>query len=77
MDLVFSDIHADIDGLETILKIASSLEFEEKYGKVSRIINLGDLLERGTHPREVLQKMHDLAQNYPLISRIGNHDVGG
>ena len=76
MDLVFSDIHADIDGLETILKIASSLEFEEKYGKVSRIINLGDLLERGTHPRAVLQKMHDLAQNYPLISIMGNHDEG-
>ncbi len=76
MDLVFSDIHADIVGLETILKIVSSFEFEEKYGKISRIINLGDLLERGTSPREVLQKMQGLSKNYPLISVMGNHDEG-
>ncbi|HSA98542.1 MAG TPA: metallophosphoesterase [Candidatus Nitrosotenuis sp.] len=76
MDLVFSDIHADIRGLEAILKITSSFEFEEKYGKVSRIINLGDLLERGTGPKEVLQKMQDLSKNYPLISVMGNHDEG-
>lgn len=76
MDLVFSDIHADIAGLETILKITSASEFEEKYGKVSRIINLGDLLERGANPREVLQKMQDLSKNYPVISVMGNHDEG-
>lgn len=76
MDLVFSDIHADIAGLETILKIVSSFEFEEKYGKISRIINLGDLLERGANPREVLQTMQDLSKNYPLISVMGNHDEG-
>ena len=74
MDLVFSDIHADIAGLEAILEIASSSEFEEKYGKISRIINLGDLLERGSNPREVLQKMHDLSKNYPIMSVMGNHD---
>jgi predicted phosphodiesterase len=74
MDLVFSDIHADIDGLETILKIALSSEFEEKYGKISRIINLGDLLERGTDPKEVLQKMKELSKTLPIISVMGNHD---
>ena len=46
MDLVFSDIHADIEGLEAILDVTSSVEFENQYGKVSRIINLGDLLEQ-------------------------------
>ncbi|WP_052347458.1 metallophosphoesterase family protein [Candidatus Nitrosotenuis chungbukensis] len=74
MDLVFSDIHADMDGLETILKIALSPEFEEKYGKISRIINLGDLLERGTGPKEVLQKIQGLSKTYPVISVMGNHD---
>lgn len=74
MDLVFSDIHADVDGLETILKIAFSTEFEEKYGKVSRIINLGDLLERGTSPKEILQKMQELSKVYPIVSVMGNHD---
>ena len=76
MDLVISDIHADIDGLETILGIAFSNEFQNKHGKVSRIINLGDLLERGTAPKEVLQKMTELSKSYPMISVMGNHDEG-
>lgn len=76
MDLVFSDIHADIEGLETILNIAFSSDFEDKYGKVTRIINLGDLLERGTSPKQVLQKMNDLSKSYEMISVMGNHDEG-
>ncbi|HET8720368.1 MAG TPA: metallophosphoesterase family protein [Candidatus Nitrosotenuis sp.] len=76
MDLVFSDIHADIDGLNTILDTAFSAEFENKYGKVSRIINLGDLLERGTAPKDVLSKMNELSKSFPLISVLGNHDEG-
>ena len=74
MDLVFSDIHADIDALDTILKIATSKEFTEKYGGFSRIINLGDVLERGTHPKQVISKLRALEKNYPLVSVIGNHD---
>lgn len=76
MDLVFSDIHADIDGLQAILDVAFSPGFEEKYGRVSRIVNLGDLLERGTAPKQVLQKMAELAGSYPVISVMGNHDEG-
>lgn len=76
MDLVFSDIHADIDGLETILNIAFSSEFENQYGKISQIINLGDLMERGTSPRQVLQKMSELSKSFPMISVMGNHDEG-
>ena len=74
MDLVFSDIHADIEGLETILDVAFSSDFADKYGEVSRIINLGDLMERGTSPRQVLQKMNELSKSYPMISVMGNHD---
>lgn len=39
MDLVFSDIHADINALDTILNIANMSEFKKKYGEYSRIIN--------------------------------------
>jgi predicted phosphodiesterase len=74
LDLVFSDIHADIDGLETILGLASSSEFTRKYSTFSRIINLGDLLERGTHPEQVLTKLKSLQPNYPVYSVMGNHD---
>lgn len=76
MDLVISDIHADIEGLETILETAFSSDFQKKYGEVSRIINLGDLLERGTSPKEVLQKISNLSKSYPMISVMGNHDEG-
>jgi len=74
MDLVFSDIHADIMALNSIIELATSKDFEKKYGKLTRILNLGDLLERGTRPKQVLQKMAELLQNYPMISVIGNHD---
>jgi predicted phosphodiesterase len=74
LDLVFSDIHADIDALDTILGITSSNEFTKKYGAFSRIINLGDVLERGTHPKEVLSRLKSLERNYPLFSVMGNHD---
>jgi hypothetical protein len=76
MDLIFSDIHADVEGLETILGIALSDEFQNKHGRINRIINLGDLLERGTNPKEVLQKMTELSKSYPIISVMGNHDEG-
>ena len=74
MDLVISDIHADIMALDIILDLITSKDFEQKYGKVSRIINLGDVLERGTHPKQVLQKLFDLSKNYPMVSVMGNHD---
>ncbi|KAG2472093.1 MAG: hypothetical protein NPMRTH4_2260009 [Nitrosopumilales archaeon] len=74
MDLVISDIHADISSLNTIIDLTSSIDFKKKYGEISRILNLGDLLERGTHPKQVLEKMTALSKNYPIISVIGNHD---
>jgi len=74
LDLVFSDIHSDINALDTILDVASSKEFTKKYGEFSRVINLGDILERGTHPSEVIARLRSLEKNYPLYSVIGNHD---
>jgi predicted MPP superfamily phosphohydrolase len=74
MDLVFSDIHADIYALQSILDMASSSDFVKKYGNYSRIINLGDILERGTHPKEVISKLQSLEKNYPIHSVMGNHD---
>ena len=76
MDLIFSDIHADISALESILGVSTSTEFTKKYGTFSRIINLGDVLERGTNPRQVLSRLKSLEQNYELYSVMGNHDEG-
>ena len=76
LDLVFSDIHADIKGLDLILDTVSSDEFIKKYGSFSRIINLGDLLERGIYPKQVISKLQSLQKNYPIFSVMGNHDEG-
>ena len=74
MDLIFSDIHADISALDTIISISTSAHFTKKYGEFSRIVNLGDLLERGTNPKQVLEKMKELSENYSMLSVMGNHD---
>ena len=74
MDLVISDIHADISGLNAIIDLTTSTDFKKKYGEISRILNLGDVLERGTKPEQVLKKMTELSVTYPLFSVIGNHD---
>ena len=74
LDLIFSDIHADFSALDAILNLTSSTHFIKKYGEFSRIINLGDLLERGTNPKKVLEKMKELSNNYSMLSVMGNHD---
>jgi predicted phosphodiesterase len=74
LDLVFSDIHADINALDTILGVTTSVEFTKKYGTFSRIINLGDVLERGTNPKQVIARLRSLQSNYPVYSVLGNHD---
>ncbi|MDE1862568.1 MAG: metallophosphoesterase family protein [Thaumarchaeota archaeon] len=76
LDLVFSDIHADIGALDAILGLASSREFKKKYGEFSRILNLGDVLERGMHPAEVLARLKSLQGSYEMHSVMGNHDEG-
>lgn len=74
MDLIFSDIHADIEALDTILGLATNQDFTRKYGSFDRIINLGDLLERGNSPKQVLTKLKSLQKNYHVLSVMGNHD---
>lgn len=74
MDLVISDIHADITALEKILDVTASKDFINQYGSFSRIINLGDILERGSSPKQVLHTFKELSKNYDIKSVMGNHD---
>ncbi len=74
IDLIFSDIHGDIEALNTILDISTSKEFQKKFGNIKRVINLGDILGRGTHPVQVINKLKLLQKMYDFISVIGNHD---
>ncbi len=69
--LFFSDIHADIEALGEILRLAGGEDFSGRYGPVARIINLGDLMERGHSPGEVIDRLEGLDN---LESILGNHD---
>ncbi|MHC1573362.1 MAG: metallophosphoesterase family protein [Candidatus Syntropharchaeales archaeon] len=73
-DLLISDIHADINALERILKVISSDEVVSRYGKVDRIFNLGDVVERGYHPKEVIDRLISLGEEFKVVSIRGNHD---
>lgn len=72
--LVISDLHADIEALKAILSIATDARFVETYGKTQRLLNLGDTVERGYHPQEVVETLRTVQQAIPVISLLGNHD---
>ncbi|MDD1721346.1 MAG: metallophosphoesterase [Euryarchaeota archaeon] len=72
--LVISDVHADICAFEAILSITTDKRFMQKYSEVEMILNLGDTVERGYHPREVIDKLKALETKLPVISLRGNHD---
>lgn len=70
--LIFSDIHADIAALKTIFQCAESNEFEERFGKVNKALNLGDVMGRGYFPGEVIEFIKNL--DVEVVSILGNHD---
>lgn len=69
--LLFSDVHADSEALEVLLSIAGSEDFAARYGPVRKIVNLGDVLQRGYHPAEVVSRLEEIRN---LESVLGNHD---
>jgi Calcineurin-like phosphoesterase len=69
--LLISDIHADIGALEAILRLSGDDAFTERYGRVTRVLNLGDVVERGYNPCEVIDRLKGMDN---LVSVIGNHD---
>ena len=62
--LVLSDIHANIDALETVLASAPSETWD-------RVIVLGDLVGYGAEPNAVIDRIRGLE---PLAVIRGNHD---
>jgi predicted phosphodiesterase len=69
--LLFSDVHADIGALEAILRLSQSEEFCDRYGPVSLTINMGDVMERGHSPGQVIERLESIKE---LESVLGNHD---
>ncbi len=69
--LLFSDVHADMGALDEILRLSQSEGFTARYGRVSRVINLGDVMERGHDPGAVIDRLEGLRN---VESILGNHD---
>jgi diadenosine tetraphosphatase ApaH/serine/threonine PP2A family protein phosphatase len=61
--LILSDIHANLDALETVLAHAS--------GAWEKLLVLGDLVGYGAEPNEVMDRIHALK---PTAVIRGNHD---
>lgn len=64
MDLILSDIHANLHALRVVLRYA-------KRRAVSRFVILGDLVGYGAQPNQVLDRVQELK---PRIMVRGNHD---
>ena len=58
-----SDLHANLLGLEAVAADA-------RRAGVDRVVCLGDVATLGPHPREILERVRDLADTFVL----GNHD---
>ena len=72
--LIISDIHADIRALDAIMEITRDRAFIDRYGEITRIINLGDVVGGGFHPIEVIGRLINCGMNTDLLSIMGNHD---
>ena len=62
--LILSDIHANVDALDTVLKAAPA-------GTWDRLLVLGDLVGYGAEPNAVIERILALQ---PLATIRGNHD---
>ncbi|MGB8952745.1 MAG: metallophosphoesterase family protein [Candidatus Aminicenantales bacterium] len=62
--LIFTDIHGNLEALNTLLKFSQRR-------KIDYFVCLGDLVGYGASPNETIQKIHNLK---PLSIIRGNHD---
>jgi hypothetical protein len=72
--VIFSDVHADAMAISALASCIKKTAFTDHFGSIDCVVNLGDILHRGNHPREALEHVHMLAKKYRLISVMGNHD---
>ena len=72
--VIFSDVHADAEAIGALVTCIRTPSFLETFGPIDHVINLGDILHRGDHPKEALETIHTISDEYKLISVMGNHD---
>jgi len=72
--VIFSDVHADARAICALATCLRAPLFRRSFGEIDLLVNLGDLVHRGDHPKEALEKIHTLSSEYRLVSVLGNHD---
>ena len=72
--VIFSDVHADATAIGGLVSCIQTPEFITCFGPVDELVNLGDLVHRGNYPKETLETIHQVKEQYPLNSVLGNHD---
>jgi len=75
------DVHGDLEGLVSILQEAGIVDAAGHWsGGAATLVQLGDLLDRGTRLREVLELLMRLEAEAPssggrVIALLGNHEA--
>jgi hypothetical protein len=72
--VIFSDVHADAAAIGALASCIRTPVFRQTFGPIDILVNLGDLLHRGSRPQETLEKIHTLSRECRLVSVLGNHD---
>ena len=75
------DVHGDFDDFAAILQRSGLVDKQNHWaGGKATLVQLGDLIDRGPKPREVMDLMMALEKEAPnaggrIVSLLGNHEV--
>src|SRR6202162_5709338 len=79
--VAIGDVHGDFDDFVTILQRAGLIDVQHHWtGDQTTLVQVGDLLDRGPKPREVMDLVISLEKEAPkaggrVVSLLGNHEM--
>jgi len=79
--IAIGDVHGDFDDFVSILQRAGLIDGQRHWiGNKTTLVQVGDLLDRGPKPRDVMDLMMSLEKEAPrtggkVVSLIGNHEM--
>jgi calcineurin-like phosphoesterase family protein len=79
--VAIGDVHGDFDDFVTILRVTGLIDKENHWiGGKATFVQLGDLLDRGPKPHEVMDLIMELEKEAAqaggqVVSLLGNHEV--
>src|SRR2546430_1974296 len=79
--VAIGDVHGDFDDFVTILQRAAIIDGQRHWsGGQTTLVQVGDLLDRGPKPREVMDLVISLEKEAPkaggrVVSLLGNHEM--